>query len=70
MMPRSESGRIVIEIEPALKQVLYETLDEDRTHLKKWFLENVNNYLSTRGQLKLSFSDNLNFMDKSRKESE
>ena len=70
MMPRSESGRIVIEIEPSLKQALYETLDEDGTHLKKWFLENVNNYLSTRSQLKLSFSGSPNFMDKPRKESE
>ena len=54
MMPRSESGRVVVEIDPDLKQTLYETLDEDGTNLKKWFLKNVNDYLAIRGQLKLS----------------
>lgn len=56
-MPRSKSGRIVVEIEPGLKQMLYETLDEDDTNLKKWFLKNVTNYLSARGQLKLSLPE-------------
>jgi len=53
-MPRGESGRIVLEIEPELKQELYETLDKDGMSLKKWFIGQVRDYLSTRSQLKLS----------------
>ena len=53
-MPRGNSGRIVLEIDSELKQELYETLGKDGMSLKKWFLGQARDYLSTRGQLKLA----------------
>jgi len=59
-MPKGQSGRIVIVIDPQLKAELYETLEKEGIHLKTWFVENVKKYLSTRSQLKLSlFQDNI-----------
>jgi len=54
IVPRGTSGRIVIEIDPALKDDLYETLQKEGINLKSWFLDNVKDYLSDRSQLKLS----------------
>lgn len=54
-MPVGASGRIVIEVDPELKQELYSVLDEDGMKLKQWFLENVMDYLSHRRQLELPF---------------
>lgn len=53
LMPRGTSGRIVIEIDPVLKDDLYEALQKEGLNLKSWFLENVQDYLSDRSQLKL-----------------
>lgn len=47
------SGRIVIEIEPDLKQELHSTLRKDGMNLKKWFLNAANLYLAEKGQLQL-----------------
>jgi len=47
------SGRIVIEIDPELKQELYDSLKKENLTLKQWFLENAEDYLATRGQLPL-----------------
>ncbi len=52
-MPIGSSGRIVIEIDPALKQELYACLGGDNVNLKHWFLERVHDYLRDRGQLSL-----------------
>ena len=52
-MPRSKSGRILIEIEPELKEELYDALQKEGINLKSWFLDNVQDYLSDRSQLKL-----------------
>jgi len=52
-MPRSKSGRILIEIEPELKEELYDALHKEGINLKSWFLDNVQDYLSDRSQLKL-----------------
>ena len=52
-MPRGESGRITAIIDPELKQEFYETLDKEGISFKKWILDNINNYLSARSQLKL-----------------
>ena len=52
-MPIGRSGRIVIEIDPNLKQELYAALAEDGVSLKHWFLENVEARLKDGGQLAL-----------------
>jgi hypothetical protein len=49
-MPVGNSGRIVIEIDPELKQELYRSLVNDKLSLKEWFLENVDLYLSDKTQ--------------------
>ena len=54
-MPVGKSGRIVIEIDPNLKQELYESLNRDDSSLKKWFLDHVDNYLSGRAQFAIDF---------------
>jgi methylase of polypeptide subunit release factors len=51
------SGRVVIEIEPDLKQELHAALRQDGLNLKSWFLENAHNFLSERGQLSLALDD-------------
>lgn len=55
-MSVGKSGRIVIEIEPELKQELHWVLREEGMNLKQWFLENVERYLAERGQLALPLS--------------
>lgn len=47
-MAKGKSGRIVIEIDPELKQELYEALGTKELNLKQWFLTNVNQLLSER----------------------
>lgn len=47
------SGRIVVEIDPELKQELYAALEQDGVNLKQWFLERVGEHLRSRGQLSL-----------------
>ena len=51
------SGRIVIEIEPDLKQELHAALRKEGLNLKTWFLENAEEFLAEKGQMKLAFSD-------------
>ena len=51
------SGRIVIEIQPDVKQELYEALAEENKSLKKWFLEHVEEYLAAnKTQMKLELA--------------
>ena len=52
-MPIGQSGRIVIEINPELKQELYAALEEGSLTLKQWFLERAEAYLKDHGQLSL-----------------
>ena len=47
---RGESGRIVLEIDPAEKQDLYDALIRDGMTLKDWFLRRAGEYLRERGQ--------------------
>ena len=54
-MPVGASGRIVIEIDPELKQQLYLALEKEGLNLKQWFLSNAEAYLSDRSQLTLPF---------------
>jgi hypothetical protein len=52
-MPRGPSRRIVVEIDPELKEELYSVLDREGLHLKQWFLTQVEDYLRDRAQLSL-----------------
>ena len=49
-MPVGHSGRIVIEIDPELKQELYSALTEQGLNLKQWFLVNAKQYLENQVQ--------------------
>jgi hypothetical protein len=52
-MAIGESGRIVLEIDPAEKQSLYAALGRDGLTLKDWFLRQVGTYLRHADQLSL-----------------
>ena len=49
-MAKGNSGRLVIEIDPDLKQELYQALGNEGLNLKQWFLENVADYLEHQMQ--------------------
>lgn len=53
-MPKGPSGRIVVEMDPVLKEELYDALKAEGFTLKEWFLENVEYFLKDRSQLNLS----------------
>ena len=55
-MAQGSSGRIVIEIEPELKQELYTALGNERMNLKQWFLGNVEEFLRNKAQLPLELN--------------
>jgi len=55
-MSIGSSGRIVIEIEPESKRLLYAALARDGMTLKDWFLKNVERYMATTNQLPLPLS--------------
>ena len=57
-MPVGKSGRIVIEIDPTLKQELYQLLGKDDSNLKQWFLEQVDGYLAEKSQMPIRFPSN------------
>ena len=57
-MSIGNSGRIVIEIEPDLKQELHAALKQEGLNLKAWFLENATEFLADRGQLNLNLEIN------------
>ncbi len=50
VMSIGSSGRIVIEIEPRIKQELHEVLRLEGTNLKAWFLTHVQELLAEKGQ--------------------
>ena len=54
-MPKGTSGRIVIEIEPEMKDELYTALEKEGLKMKQWFLENALEFLKNRQQLTLAF---------------
>lgn len=47
-MPRGPSGRLVIEIDPALKRRLHSALVADGITLKDWFVAQVDAYFTHR----------------------
>ena len=44
-MPHTESGRIVVHIDPMLKRRLYAALAMENSTLKEWFTKSVERYL-------------------------
>lgn len=52
------SGRLVIEIDPELKDELYTALNKEGLNLKQWFLLNTEQYLSNRSQMSLLLEEN------------
>lgn len=44
-MPRTESGRIVVLVDPLLKRRLYAALAMENSTLKEWFIRSVERYL-------------------------
>lgn len=57
-MPRGNSGRIVIEIDPKKKSQLYSVLAKNNTTLKEWFVRQCDQYLEVSIQPPLPFSKN------------
>lgn len=51
------SGRIVIEVEPELKRMLYSALTRDGMTLKEWFLRSAEVYLTEGTQISLPLND-------------
>ena len=49
-MPKGESGRLVIEVDPALKRRLYSALAIEGSTLKDWFIEVASAYINEREQ--------------------
>lgn len=49
-MPKGESGRVVIEVDPNLKRRLYSALAIDGSTLKNWFISVAENYVSEHEQ--------------------
>ena len=57
-MAKGMSGRLVIEIDPELKDELYTALNKEGLNLKQWFLLNTEQYLSNRSQMSLLLEEN------------
>lgn len=55
-MAKGESGRVVIEVDPALKRELYAILGRNGSTLKKWFVQRANNYVADNVQPSLAFT--------------
>ena len=49
-MPKGDSGRLVIEVEPYLKRRLYSALAADSTTLKAWFIAAATEFLKQHEQ--------------------
>ena len=56
-MSIGSSGRVVIEVEPHLKQELHKALRQEGTNLKAWFLEHAEAFLANKGQMPLAFDE-------------
>jgi len=50
MMARGQSGRIVIEVDPALKAGLYAALARANSTLKDWFIASATQFCETEAQ--------------------
>ena len=52
-MARGKSGRIVIEVDPKIKNDLYIALAKRGLTLKEWFVKEANEYVKSSDQIKL-----------------
>tara|TARA_B100000683_G_C11995421_1_gene351633 strand:+ start:150 stop:383 length:234 start_codon:yes stop_codon:yes gene_type:complete len=50
IMPKGESGRLVIEVDPSLKRRLYSALAMEGSTLKDWFIEAATTFIDEREQ--------------------
>ena len=57
-MAQGSSGRIVVEVDPLLKEQLYSALKKEGLTLKDWFLLNADQFLSNKSQMSLLPVDN------------
>ena len=46
-MPVGNSGRVVIELDPVIKAQLHNSLREQGTNLKEWFLQKAHEHLDS-----------------------
>lgn len=53
-MSKSESGRLVVEIDPNLKRKLYAVLALEQKTLKEWFIESSSSYVKERLKTELN----------------
>lgn len=56
-MARGSSGRLVLEVDPALKRALHARVAAEGRTLKDWFLEQVDRYLNEPVQEPLHFGN-------------
>lgn len=61
-MPKGQSGRVVVEVDPELKRHLYSALAIENSTLKDWFVSAAKQYVAEREQplLPISVSNNQN----------
>ncbi len=52
-MSIGNSGRIVIEVDPGMKRMLYSALTRDGLTLKEWFLRSAGSYIDQGLQISL-----------------
>jgi hypothetical protein len=52
-MPKGDSGRVVIEVDPDLKRKLYSILAIDNSTLKEWFVRAVKSFIAEHEQPRL-----------------
>jgi hypothetical protein len=52
-MPKGDSGRIVIEVDPAFKHKLYSVLAAADSTLKEWFINAAQDFISEHEQPRL-----------------
>lgn len=52
-MAQGQSGRLVIEVDPAFKRRLYSALASDGLTLKAWFMRGAKTYLDERASMEL-----------------
>lgn len=50
-MAKGQSGRVVIEVDPALKRALYGALAVEDSTLKEWFVAKAKEYVSNKHTL-------------------
>lgn len=62
-MSKSSSGRMVVELDPQLKKLLYASLAIDGLTFKQWLIQQAEQYVLTRSQPSLFKSESLIFSE-------